>query len=178
MHVVCVSSASAHVFSKTQGAEIALLEGLGVEGDAHCGALVKHRSRVAVDPLQPNLRQVHLIAEEWLKELELQGFDVKPGALGENITTCGLDLIRLPLHAVLRFGSQAAVRVTGLRNPCAQLDRFQPGLMAAAFGRDENGGLLRKAGIMGVVIAGGRVRAGDGIELTLPEGAFRPLERV
>jgi MOSC domain-containing protein YiiM len=178
MKVVSVASAAAHGFSKTASAQIHLLEGFGVEGDAHCGALVKHRSRVAVDPLQPNLRQVHLIADEWLQELAIAGFDVKPGQLGENITTSGLDLIRLPLHAVLRFGPHAAVRVTGLRNPCAQLDHFQPGLMAAALARDANGALVRKAGIMGVVIAGGVVRAGDGIELTLPEGPFQALERV
>ena len=178
MKVVSVSSASTHRFSKTVADGITLLEGLGVEGDAHCGALVKHRSRVAVDPLQPNLRQVHLISEEWLQELALAGFDVKPGQLGENITTTGLDLIRLPLHAVLRFGSHAAVRVTGLRNPCGQLDHFQPGLMAVALDRDENGALIRKAGIMGVVIAGGLVRMGDGIELTLPQGPFQALERV
>jgi MOSC domain-containing protein YiiM len=178
MRVVCVSSAATHAFSKAAISRITLLEGLGVEGDAHCGALVKHRSRVAVDPSQPNLRQVHLISEEWLQELALAGFDVMPGQLGENITTSGLDLIRLPLHAVLRFGPQAAVRVTGLRNPCAQLDHFQPGLMAAALERDAHGALVRKAGIMGVVIAGGLVRAGDGIELTLPKGPFQGLERV
>ncbi len=178
MRVISVSSAPAHSFSKAAVPEITLLEGLGVEGDAHCGAQVKHRSRVAVDPLQPNLRQVHLISEEWLLELALSGFEVKPGQLGENITTTGLDLIRLPLHAVLLFGSHAAVRVTGLRNPCAQLDKFQHGLTAAALERDVNGGLVRKAGIMGVVIAGGLVRAGDGIELLLPEGPFQALERV
>ena len=178
MRVVSVSCAAAHAFSKAATSQLTLLEGLGVEGDAHCGALVKHRSRVAVDPLQANLRQVHLISEEWLQELARAGFDVKPGQLGENITTSGLDLIRLPLHAVLRFGPHAAVRVTGLRNPCAQLDHFQPGLMAAALERDANGVLVRKAGIMGVVIAGGLVRAGDGIELTLPEGPFQALERV
>ena len=178
MRVVSVSSAPAHAFSKAATSEITLLEGLGVEGDAHCGALVKHRSRVAVDPLQANLRQVHLISEEWLQDLALAGFDVKPGQLGENITTSGLDLIRLPLNAVLRLGPHAAVRVTGLRNPCAQLDHFQPGLMAAALERNANGGLVRKAGIMGVVIAGGVVRAGDEIELTLPEGPFQVLERV
>ena len=178
MKIVSVSSASTHRFSKTVADGITLLEGLGVEGDAHCGALVKHRSRVAVDPLQPNLRQVHLISEEWLQELALAGFDVKPGQLGENVTTSGLDLIRLPLNAVLRLGPHAAVRVTGLRNPCAQLDHFQPGLMAAALERDAKGGLVRKAGIMGVVIAGGLVRVGDGIELTLPEGPFQALERV
>ena len=121
---------------------------------------------------------MHLISEEWLQELALAGFHVKPGQLGENITTSGLGLIRLPLHAVLQFGAHAAVRVTGLRNPCAQLDHFQPGLMAAALGRDENGALVRKAGIMGVVIAGGLVRAGDGIEMTLPEEPFQALERV
>ena len=178
MQVVAVSSAAAHVFSKTGAAQIHLLEGLGVEGDAHCGALVKHRSRVAVDPLQANLRQVHLIADEWLQELARAGFEVKPGQLGENITTRGLDLIHLPLHTILRFGSQAAVRVTGLRNPCAQLDHFQPGLMAAALERDENGELIRKAGIMGVVIAGGLVLPGDLIEVTLPDGPFQALDRV
>ena len=178
MRVIGVSRASVHMFSKEARAEIVLLEGLGVEGDAHCGAEVKHRSRVAVDPRQPNLRQIHLIAKEWLDELAMNGFAVQPGQLGENITTSGVDLIRLPLNAVLRVGEHATIRITGLRNPCAQLDGFKPGLTAAALDRDEQGGLIRKAGIMGVVISGGLVRVGDAIELTLPEGPFQPLERV
>jgi len=178
MKVIAVSRAAAHVFSKEKRDDIHLLEGLGVEGDAHCGAQVQHRSRVAIDPLQPNLRQVHLIAQEWLDELAGHGFDIKPGDLGENITTIGIDLIHLPLHSVLQFGRQAQVRITGLRNPCGQLDRFQQGLKAAALGQDEKGGLILKAGIMGVVIASGLVQSGDEIQLTFPEKPYLPLERV
>jgi MOSC domain-containing protein YiiM len=178
MKVISVSRAAAHVFSKEKRDDIHLLEGLGVEGDAHFGAQVQHRSRVAIDPLQPNLRQVHLIAQEWLDELAGHGFDIKPGDLGENITTTGIDLIHLPLHSVLQFGRQAQVRVTGLRNPCGQLDRFQQGLKAAALGQDEKGGLILKAGIMAVVIASGLVQTGDEIDLTLPEKPHLPLERV
>ena len=176
--VLAVSARRGHHFSKTNALEIRLIAGLGVDGDAHAGVTVKHRSRVAKDPSQPNLRQVHLIAQEWLDELAGHGFDIKPGDLGENITTTGIDLIHLPLHSVLQFGRQAQVRVTGLRNPCGQLDRFQQGLKAAALGQDEKGGLILKAGIMAVVIASGLVQTGDEIDLTLPEKPHLPLERV
>jgi MOSC domain-containing protein YiiM len=154
------------------------LPGRGVEGDAHQGATVKHRSRVARDPTQPNLRQVHLIHAELHEELRAAGFPVSAGQMGENITTQGVDLLDLPAGARLCLGHAAIIEVTGLRNPCAQLDRIQPGLMAATLGRDEHGNLVRKAGIMGVVIAGGEVRPGDSIRVELPPRPHRPLAPV
>ncbi|WP_248926184.1 MOSC domain-containing protein [Paenibacillus hamazuiensis] len=176
--VVAVSRSAAHTFSKPNESCIRLLAGLGVEGDAHLGKTVKHRSRVAQDPSQPNLRQVHLIHAELHDELRAAGFTVSPGQMGENVTTRGVDLLGLPVGARLHLGGSAMVEVTGLRNPCAQLDRFQPGLMAAVLGRDEQGNLVRKAGIMGIVLAGGEVWPGDQIRVVLPPGPPRPLERV
>jgi len=173
-----VSSSSTHTFSKPSDAFIVLLAGLGVDGDAHCGATVKHRSRVARDPSQPNLRQVHLLHAELFAELDGKGFTVVPGAMGENITTRGLDLLSLPADTELHIGAQAVVRVTGLRNPCAQIDRFQRGLMQAVLDRAPDGKLVRKAGVMSVVVTGGRVAAGDPIEVRLPAGPHRPLEPV
>jgi MOSC domain-containing protein YiiM len=157
---------------------IRLLAGLGVEGDAHLGATVKHRSRVARDPSRPNLRQVHLIHAELHAELLAAGFAVSPGDMGENITTRGIDLLKLPAGTQLHIGSMAVIEVTGLRNPCAQLDHFQPGLMAAVLDRDEHGNLIRKAGVMGIVLAGGSVQPGDPIHIELPPEPHRPLEPV
>jgi MOSC domain-containing protein YiiM len=173
--VTAVSRSAAHRFSKPSKGAIRLLAGLGVEGDAHAGATVKHRSRVARDPTQPNLRQVHLIHAELHDELLAAGFAVSPGAMGENVTTRGLDLLALPTGTRLRLGADAVVEVTGLRNPCRQLDRFRPGLMAAVLDRDAEGRLVRKAGIMGVVLAGGAVRPGDAVGVELPPGPHRPL---
>jgi len=177
-HVVSVSLSDTHAFSKGVTHEIALLQGLGVQGDAHQGVTVQHRSRVAQDPTQPNLRQVHLMHAELFDELAAKGFAIAPGELGENITTAGLDLLALPVDAELRIGACAIVKITGLRNPCAQLDNFQPGLMAAVLDRAVDGKLVRKAGIMGVVLAGGVVRPGDTIHVTMPAGPHRALERV
>jgi MOSC domain-containing protein YiiM len=176
--VVSVHAHARHAFSKPALPSIRLLEGLGVEGDAHCGATVKHRSRVRQDPTQPNLRQVHLIHEELFAELAASGFTVAPGDIGENVTTRGLDLLGLPVGTELRLGSEAIVRLTGLRNPCSQLDTFQEGLMAAVLGRDPEGNLVRKSGVMGVVVRGGVVAPGDAIEVTLPAGEHRRLEKV
>lgn len=176
--VVAVARDGSHRFSKAAMAEITLLAGLGVEGDAHCGVTVKHRSRVAVDPSQPNLRQVHLIAAELFEELAAQGLEVAPSAMGENVTTRGIDLLALPVGAVLTFAGGAAVVITGLRNPCQQIDDFQPGLLRAVLGRDAEGRLVRKAGIMGVVRRGGIVRPGSAIAVTLPPPPHRALERV
>lgn len=176
--VIAVHLNSVHGFSKQAVPVISLLKGLGVEGDAHCGATVKHRSRVAEDPTQPNLRQVHLIHSELLDELAVKGFQVSPGELGENITTEGIDLLALPVGAELRIGAQAVVRLTGLRNPCAQIDHFQPGLLSAVLDRDPDGGLIRKAGVMGVVLTGGLVTLRDEIAITLPPEPHRRLERV
>ena len=176
--VKAVSLSPIHSFSKRNAPAIRLLTGLGVEGDAHCGETVKHRSRVARDPGQPNLRQVHLIHAELFDELRGLGFRVAAGEMGENVTTEGIDLLGLPAGARLGLGVTAVVEITGLRNPCHQLDDFQPGLMAAVLGRDAKGNLARKAGVMGIVIAGGDVRPGDRIAISLPEEPYRPLERV
>lgn len=176
--VIAVCCSSEHGFSKPVCSQIRLLEGLGVEGDAHLGKTVKHRSRVAADPTQPNLRQVHLIHEELHLELVGKGFKVTPGTMGENITTCGIDLLGLPQGTILHLGDQAKITVTGLRNPCKQLDDYQPGLLKAVLDRTETGELIRKAGIMAVVTASGPVRPGDTITIHLPDGPHRPLERV
>jgi MOSC domain-containing protein YiiM len=176
--VTAVSRSVKHTLAKSNQDSILLLTGLGVDGDAHQGATVKHRSRVARDPTQPNLRQVHLVHAELHEELQMAGFMVSAGQMGENITTHGVDLLGLPAGTRLCLGSAAVVEVTGLRNPCAQLDRIQPGLMAATLGRDEHGNLVRRAGIMGVVISGGEVRPGDPIRVELPPRPHRPLAPV
>ena len=176
--ITAVSRSGTYTFSKPNADAIRLLAGLGVEGDAHLGQTVKHRSRVARDPTQPNLRQVHLVHAELHDELRARGFHVQPGEMGENVTTRGLDLLALPTGTRLHLGGSAVVEVTGLRNPCAQLDRFQPGLMAAVLDRDEHGGLVRKAGIMAVVLSGGEVRPGDAVRVELPPEPHRALEPV
>jgi len=178
MEVIAVSARAGHNVSKENRGSIRLLAGLGVEGDAHAGVTVKHRSRVRADPTQPNLRQVHLIHSELHDELRERGFDVVPGAMGENVTTRGVDLLGLPTGTKLRLGEEAVVEVTGLRNPCTQLDGLQPGLMSAVLDRDADGHLVRKSGIMGVVLAGGEGRPGDAIDVELPAEPHRPLEKV
>ena len=176
--VTAVSLSKGHHFSKPNALEIRLLSGLGVAGDAHLGVTVKHRSRVAKDPTQPNLRQVHLLHEELFDELQARNFVVKPGEMGENVTTRGVDLLGLPTGTRLHLGQHAVVEVTGLRNPCVQIDRFQQGLMAATLDKDADGNLSRKAGVMSVVLADGDVRAGDAIRIVLPDGPHRPLQPV
>jgi MOSC domain-containing protein YiiM len=176
--VSAVSRSGTHTFSKSNQESIQLLAGLGVEGDAHLGKTVKHRSRVAKDPTQPNLRQVHLIHSELFDELQSAGFSVSAGQLGENITTSGIDLLGLPASTRLHLGETAVIEVTGLRNPCAQIDRFQSGLMAALLDHDEKGDLIRKGGIMGIVLVSGTVRPGDLIRVELPEEPHHPLVRV
>ncbi|MCF1598623.1 MOSC domain-containing protein [Streptomyces muensis] len=176
--VTAVSSNSEYSFTKPNRPSITLLAGLGVEGDVHAGVTVKHRSRVAQDPTQPNLRQVHLIHEELFAEVDQEGFAVTPGGLGENITTSGIDLLALPTGTLLHIGDEAVVEVTGLRNPCLQIDAFQQGLLKQVVGRDEAGNIVRKAGIMSVVQVGGVVRPGDTITVKLPDEPHRPLERV
>lgn len=176
--VTAVSLSKGHHFSKPNALEIRLLSGLGVAGDAHLGVTVKHRSRVAKDPTQPNLRQVHLLHEELFDELQARNFVVKPGEMGENVTTRGVDLLGLPTGTRLHLGQHAVVEVTGLRNPCVQIDHFQQGLMAATLDKDADGNLIRKAGVMSVVLADGDVRAGDAIRIVLPDGPHRPLQPV
>lgn len=173
--VVAVAARAGHHFSKRVQLAIRLVEGLGVAGDGHAGATVKHRSRVARDPTQPNLRQVHLIHAELFEDLAAQGYAIGPGDLGENVTTRGIDLLGLATGTRLAIGGAAVVEVTGLRNPCLQLDRFRPGLMKATLGRGPDGALVRKAGVMAIVLAGGDVQAGDPIGVEFPAGPHVPL---
>jgi MOSC domain-containing protein YiiM len=176
--VTAVSHSATHTLTKPAHGSIRLLTGLGVEGDAHQGTTVKHRSRVARDPSSPNLRQVHLIHAELHDELGAAGFTVVAGQMGENITTRGVDLLGLPAGTRLRLGDTAVVEVTGLRNPCAQLNQIEPGLMAATLGRDERGNLIRKAGVMSIVLTGGEVRPGDPVRVELPPEPHRALGPV
>jgi MOSC domain-containing protein YiiM len=166
--VEAVSRNEAHALGKPTQSSIRLVPGIGVEGDAHSGATVQHRSRVARDPSRPNLRQVHLIAAELHDELGAEGFAVAEGEMGENVTTRGIDLLALPTGTRLTLGEEAVIEITGLRNPCRQLDGLQPGLMAAVLGRDADGGLIRRGGIMSIVVTGGEVRPGDPITVALP----------
>ena len=176
--MVAVAKDGEHRFSKTMVCEIRIIQGLGVEGDAHQGVTVKHRSRVRVDPTQPNLRQVHLIHTELFSELSQQGFDVKPADLGENITTKGIDILALPRGTLLKIGSDVELKVTGLRNPCIQIDEFQKGLLRAVLIKGKNGELTRKSGIMAVVLNGGVVKEGDVIAVKYPPQPHFSLERV
>ena len=176
--VTAVSKSGTHTFSKPNLESVRLLTGLGVEGDAHLGETVKHRSRVKIDPTVPNLRQVHLIHAELIDELTSAGFNVGPGIMGENVTTRGLDLLGLPTGTRLRLGETAIVEITGLRNPCGQLNGVQDGLMAATLDKDADGNLIRKAGIMGIVLADGEVRPGDAIHVELPPEPHEPLKPV
>lgn len=176
--ITAVSRSPTHTLTKPNAGSIRLVAGLGVDGDAHQGATVKHRSRVAKFAEAPNLRQVHLIHAELFDELRAAGFTISPGQMGENVTTRRIDLLGLPTGTRLRLGSNAVVEVTGLRNPCRQLERIQPGLMAATLDRDAAGNLVRKAGIMGIVLAGGEVREGDPIRIELPPPPHRPLAPV
>ncbi|MFD3686684.1 MOSC domain-containing protein [Nocardiopsis sp. NPDC058631] len=176
--VESVSSSPTHTFNKEVLPGIRLLSGLGVEGDAHMGATVKHRSRVAVDPTRPNLRQVHLIHAELLEELAAAGFAVAPGQLGENVTTRGVDLLALSTGTVLHIGDRARVEITGLRNPCLQIDGFADGLLKQLVHRGGDGTIVRRAGVMGVVVEGGPVAPGMPVQVSVPEGAHVPLVPV
>lgn len=176
--VISVSKSSGHTFNKYISESIHLLAGLGIQGDAHCGTTVKHRSRVAKDPTQPNLRQVHLIHSELFDEVAKSGFQVLPGQMGENITTRGIDLLALPTDTILHIGPKAQIKVTGLRNPCHQINSIQEGLMNAVLGRDADGNLIRKSGVMGIVLEGGKISAGDTIQVIYPNKPYRELEKV
>lgn len=176
--VLAVSSSADHTFSKTNRSSITIVAGIGVAGDAHAGSEVKHRYLVKRDATQPNLRQVHLIQEELFQALTEQGHTVRPGDLGENITTSGIDLLALPTGTILRLGVEAAVELTGLRNPCTQIDEFQDGLMRRLRYRDDGGSIVRIAGVMSVVLTGGAVASGDSIEVDIPSESQRPLEYI
>ncbi len=176
--VTAVCSSGDYTFRKPPRESVTLLAELGVEGDVHAGVTVRHRSRVARDPSQPNLRQVHLIHEELFAEVAAAGFPVRPGELGENITTRGIDLLGLPTGTLLHLGAEAVVEITGLRNPCHQIDDFQHGLLQQVVGRDEAGNVVRKAGVMSVVLTGGAVRPGDPVAVVLPDAPHHPLQPV
>ena len=178
MKVEAVSSGKRHGIGKETEEVIRLIPGHGVEGDVHAGTTVRHRSRVRKDPTQANLRQVHLIHAELHEELRGQGFEIGAGEMGENVTTAGVGLLALPARTRLRLGADAVIEVTGLRNPCKQLDGLAPGLMKATLDRDDDGELVRKAGVMGVVVAGGEVRPGDPIQVELPAEPHVPLAPV
>jgi MOSC domain-containing protein YiiM len=176
--VTAVSSKAEHGVAKPNRRSIRLLEGLGVEGDAHLGAKVQHRSRAQHDPGQPNLRQVHLMQAELHDEIAAAGYEVAPGEMGENVTTRGIDLLGLPRGARLRLGGEAVVEVTGLRNPCRQLEGLARGLLGQTVEKADDGSLVRKAGIMAIVLASGVVRPGDPVAVELPPGPHRALEVV
>jgi MOSC domain-containing protein YiiM len=173
--VVAVHKDHTHSFSKAAVPSIELVSGHGVRDDAHYGVTVKHRSRVAKDPTQPNLRQVHLIHEELFAEVAEQGLQVQHGQMGENITTRGINLLALSTGTKLKIGAHAIVEITGLRNPCAQIENFRPGLLSAVLEHSADGFLIRKAGVMGIVLEGGIVQANDTIELMHEPREFKPL---
>ena len=175
--VLALSKSAAHTLIKKNQESLTLLTGLGIEGDAHLGVSVKHRSRVRKNPNAPNLRQVHLIHSELHEELREKGFEILAGQMGENVTTQGIDILSLPENAILKFG-ETQVQIKGLRNPCHQLNTLQEGLMNAVLGKDENGELIRKAGIMGIVLNGGTINVGDAIEVIYPEGELKKLGKV
>jgi hypothetical protein len=176
--VAALSSSSRHRFSKDAADRLTLLAGLGVEGDCHAGSTVQHLSRVRRDPRQPNLRQVHLMAAELYDELIEKGYELALGQLGENITTSGVDLLALARGTRFAIGPRAVVEITGLRNPCVQIDRFRPGLLAEVLSRDPEGKAVRRAGVMAVVVVGGEVRRGDGIGVEPPPAPLQPLTPV
>lgn len=178
MKVISLSKDQEHRFSKQICGSLDFIEGLGIDGDAHCGATVKHRSRVKIDPLQPNLRQVHLVQAELLSELRAKGFIVEAGTIGENILTQGVDLLSLPKNTHIELGDEVVLRITGLRNPCAQLDAYQEGLTQVVLARDADGNLLLKAGVMAVVVKGGTAHVNDPIRIRLPREPYEKLERV
>lgn len=176
--VVAVSCSPLHTFSKPNRPYIKLIEGIGVQGDAHAGDKVKHRYLAKKDPTKPNLRQVHLIQSELFDELTAQGYSVGPGQLGENITTVGVDLLSLPTGTKLLIGAEVVIGLTALRNPCVQIDNYQKGLLSAVLDRDDEGNVIRKAGVMGVVLVGGEVRPGNHIRFSFPSEPHHPLEYV
>lgn len=176
--VTAVHQNLAHKFSKTTVPRIELVAGYGVRNDAHFGVTVKHRSRVAKDPTQPNLRQVHLLHEELFDAVASGGLNVLPGDMGENLTTRGIDLLALATGTRLMIGLSAVIEITGLRNPCSQIENFQTGLMAAVLDRDVDGALVRKAGVMAVVLQGGFVQAGDVIDIVYEPNEYRMLVPV
>ncbi|MEV5961291.1 MOSC domain-containing protein [Kribbella sp. NPDC051952] len=176
--VVGVSRDSKHRFSKAAVDAIRVIEGYGVEGDAHAGQTIQHLHPMRLDPTRPNLRQVHLIQFELYDELGDLGYDVSPGQLGENVTTRGVDLLALPRRTRLQLGPDVVLEVTGLRSPCRQINNFRPGLLKEVIHTDEDGTVVRKTGVMSIVVVGGIIHPDDPITVVLPDGDHEPLEVV
>jgi len=175
--VIAVASDSEHNFSKITKPAITLVAGFGVKGDAHAGVTVKHRSRVAKDPSQPNLRQVHLIHQELFEDLSKQGYEVVAGQMGENVVTRGISLLDLPTGTKLEIG-EAIIEITGLRNPCHQLNQIKDGLMQKLVFKTENGDVVRLCGVMAIVLRGGDIKEGDEIQVILPKKPYIALQKV
>ena len=169
--VVAVNSKDTPGVGKIPRDAVTLIANHGIEGDYHAGPDVRHRSRAAKDPQQPNRRQVHLMHSELFDDLAPLGIKVTPGAMGENITTRGLALLDLAPGTKLRLGDTAVIEITGCRNPCNQLDAVDERLLAQVALKAGDGSIIRKAGIMAVVLAGGVVRPGDAISVEAPLGA-------
>jgi len=173
--VIAVSRSETHTFSKTNRSNIQLIEGFGVEGDAHAGKTVKHRYLAAKEPSRPNILQIHLIQAELFDKLEKKGFSVKPGELGENITTRKIDLLSLPTGTILTVGKEAKIKLTALRSPCKQIDDFQEGLVKEVLHKNKKGEIVMEIGVMGIVVASGEVLPGDTIQIDLPPEPFQKL---
>ena len=176
--VTALARDALHRVSKPPAERLRLVAGLGVEGDAHAGLTMQHRSRWVKQRTVPNLRQVHLIHAELFDELAGKGFAIAPGEMGENVTTRGIDLLSLSQGTRLRLGAEAVIEVTGLRNPCFKLDGIAPGLMAAVLEKGPGKRIVRKAGVMAVVVRSGDVAVGDAIEVVAASDSFAPLEPV
>ena len=145
-----------------------------MEGDAHAGPFVRHRHLARRHPKMPNLRQVHLIPSELFQALRADGYELRPGDLGENILTAGLDLEALPLGTILKLGAEAAIELTGLRTPCVLIDRFKPGLKRRML-VEEYGRPRFRCGVMAVVRSSGRISTGDAIAVRLPSEPLKSL---
>jgi len=170
MSVLSVSMSSSHGFSKRPTDYIYLLSGCGVQGDVHCSGAASSN----------NKRQVHLIASELLTELARKdskgrAYIISPGALGENITTKGIDLVGLNEGTRLHFGDgddHAIVRITGLRNPKKRLDEWPKGLLDRCAMKNKKGEITgRKIGVMGIVEEDGFVQPGHMVYVEKPKTA-------
>lgn len=176
--VISVSRSSGHSFRKACEESINLIEGFGVEGDVHAGKKIKHTFLAKEDPDRKNIRQIHLIAAELFTELKGKGFNVDPGQLGENITTEGIDLLSLPTGTLLHIGNGAVIELTALRQPCIQIDEFQQGLLKEVVYKDSGGNIIRKVGVMGVILVSGAVSPNDEIIVETPDKPHHKLDYV
>ncbi|GIK02293.1 hypothetical protein Aspvir_006342 [Aspergillus viridinutans] len=186
--ILSVSKSSSHSIAKTPVPSITLIPNHGVDGDCHAGQTTQHRAQAQ---RTPNLRQVHLVPVETLRELSgrfsaaAAGRNAKPlsaGEIGENITTEGVELSTLPLGTELHFLSgegkeEAIVVLTGVREPGPGMDKCRAGLKNVCVVRDGGRVVRRLAGVMGTVKKGGMLRPGMGIRIVKP-ASVRPLPVV